>query len=149
MERDIERRLEEVIERRRMELSAVESSDSNDASRAHRLAHNRLLVELPRVSARVAGAVGLLNDRLYDLELSLKVNLADHTPIAEAIYTIGLVGGGEEQPSLVMTVDYMGSVRCMLKSDDHRTLVGSYTVQTLDSVHLMDMLVSLLEAHYH
>jgi hypothetical protein len=37
----------------------------------------------------------------------------------------------------------------MLKSDDHRTLLGSFTVQTLDSVHLTEMLVSLLEAHYH
>ncbi len=148
MERDIERRLEEVIRRRSVELSALDTSH-DDATRARRLAHGRLLVELPRVSARVASAVGLLNDRLYDSELSLKVDLSDHTPIAEAIYTISIVGGGEEQPSLVMTVDYTGSVRCMLKSDDHRTLLGSFTVQTLDSVHLTEMLVSLLEAHYH
>jgi hypothetical protein len=148
VERDIERRLEAVIERRRVELSALEKSD-DDASRARRLAHNRLLVELPRVAARIASVVGLLNDRLFDSELSLKVDLADHTPIAEALYTISLVGGGEEEPSLVMTVDYTGSVRCMLKSDDHRTLLGSYTVQTLDTAHLMEMLVSLLEAHYH
>jgi hypothetical protein len=148
VERDIERRLEEVIERRRAELSAMDTAD-NQASHARRLAHNRLLIELPRVAARIASVVGLLNDRLFDSELSLKVDLADHTPIAEALYTISLVGRAEEQPSLVMTVDYTGSVRCMLKSDDHRMLLGSYTVQTLDSVHLMEMLVSLLEAHYH
>ena len=146
MEKDIERRLEKVIERRRAELSA-EAGD--DASHARRLAHNRLLVELPRVSARIASVIGMLNDRLYDAELSLKVDLADHTPIAEAIYTVTLVGAGEHGPSLVMTVDYTGSVRCMLKRDDHRTLVGSYTVHTLDTVHLTEMLVSLLEAHYH
>ena len=148
MEKDIERRLEGVIERRHAELSAVEKAD-DDASHARRLAHNRLLVELPRVSARVASAVGMLNDRLYDAELSLKVELADHTPIAEAIYTIEVVGADDPWPVLVITVDYTGSVRCMIKSDGKRALVGSYTVQTLDTVHLMDMLVSLLEAHYH
>jgi hypothetical protein len=146
VEKDIERRLEEVIERRRAELS-TEADD--DASHARRLAHNRLLVELPRVSARIASAVGMLNDRLYDAELSLKVDLADHTPIAEAIYTLTVVGASEHGPSLVMTVDYTGTIRCMLKSDGTRTLVGSYTVHTLDSAHLTDMLVTLLEAHYH
>jgi hypothetical protein len=148
VEKDIEQRLEAIIERRRAELSA-EATGRDDASHARRLAHNRLLVELPRTSARIASAVGLLNDRLYDTELSLKVDLADHTPIAEAIYTVSIVGVGEAEPTLVMTVDYTGSVRCMLKRDDHRTLVGSYTVHTLDTVHLMEMLVSLLEAHYH
>jgi len=148
VEKDIERRLEEVIERRRAELSGSEEAH-DDAIRARRLAHNRLLIELPRMSARIASAVGLLNDRLFDSELSLKVDLADHTPIAEAICTISVVGCAEERPTLIITVDYTGSVRCMLRSDDHRTLVGSYTMQTLDSVHLMNMLVSLLEAHYH
>ena len=148
MEEDIEHRLEKVIERRRAELSTLEEAH-DDASLARRLAHNRLLVELPRVSARIAGTVGLLNDRLYDVELSLKVDLADHTPIAEAIYTVSMAGADEARPSLVLTVDYTGSVRCMLQRDGRRTPVGSYTVHTLDSVHLMEMLVSLLEAHYH
>ena len=149
MERDIEHRLEEVIERRRAELSALAVEAHDDVSHARRLAHNRLLVELPRVSGRIASAVGLVNDRLYDVELSLKVDLADHTPIAEAIYTISIVGADEARPALILTVDYTGSVRCMLQRDGRRTLVGSYTVQTLDSVHLMEMLVSLVEAHYH
>jgi hypothetical protein len=147
VEREIDRRLDQVIERRRAELAALDSS-GDDASRARRLAHSRLLVELPRVSARLASAVGLLNDRLFESELSLKVDLVDHIPTAEAIYTVSLVGGGE-QPSLVITVDYVGSIRCILKNDDHRTLLASYTTQTLDSVHLMELLVSLLEAHYH
>ena len=148
MEEDIEHRLEKVIERRRVELSALEEAH-DDASNSRRLAHYRLLVELPRVSGRIASAVGLLNDRLYDAELSLKVGLADHTPIAEAIYTVSIVGADDARPALVLTVDYTGSVRCMLQRDGRRTLVGSYTVHTLDSVHLTEMLVSLLEAHYH
>lgn len=147
MEKDIEQRIQEIIERRRTELSALERAP-DDLSHARRLAHNRLLVELPRLSARIASVVGLLNDRLYDSELSLKVDLADHTPIAEAIYTVDVIGVDEPGPALVITVDYTGSVRCMFKNDGKRTLVGSYTVQTLDTVHLMDMLVSLLEAHY-
>ena len=148
MEEDIERRLEKVIERRRAELSTLAQAH-DDASLARRLAHNRLLVELPRVSARIASTVGVLNDRLYVAELSLKVDLADHTPIAEAIYTVSIVAADEAGPALVLTVDYTGSVRCMLQRDGRRTLVGSYTVHTLDSVRLTEMLVSLLEAHYH
>ena len=148
MEEDIEYRLEKVIERRRTELSGLKHP-ADDPSHARRQAHNRLLVELPRVSARIASAVGLLNDRLYESELSLKVDLADHTPIAEAIYTVSVIGADEPEPALIITVDYTGSVRCMFRSDDKRTLVGSYTFQTLDTAHLMDMLVSLLEAHYH
>jgi hypothetical protein len=148
VEEDIEHRLEAVIERRRQELLALEEAP-DDASNSRRLAHNRLLVEMPRVSARIAGAVGLLNDRLYDAELSLKVDLADHTPIAEAIYTVSIVGADPARPALVLTVDYTGYVRCMLQRNGRRTLVGSYTVHTLDTVHLMEMLVSLLEAHYH
>jgi len=148
VEEDIERRLEKVIERRRAELSTLAQAH-DDASLARRLAHNRLLVELPRVSARIASTVGVLNDRLYVAELSLKVDLADHTPIAEAIYTVSIVAADEAGPALVLTVDYTGSVRCMLQRDGRRTLVGSYTVHTLDSVRLTEMLVSLLEAHYH
>jgi hypothetical protein len=147
VERDIEQRLQEIIDRRRTELSAVERAP-DDLSHARRLAHNRLLVELPRLSARIASVVGLLNDRLYDSELSLKVDLADHTPIAEAIYTVDVIGVDDPGPALVITVDYTGSVRCMFKNEGKRTLVGSYTVQTLDTGHLMDLLVSLLETHY-
>jgi hypothetical protein len=147
MEKDIEQRLAKIIERRRAELSTMEAHD--DASHARRLAHNRLLVELPRVSARIATAVGLLNDRLYESELSLKVDLADHTPIAEAIYTVSLTSADEGRPSLVMTVDHTGSVRCILRSGGKRTLIGSFSVHTLDSARLMELLVTLLEANYH
>ncbi len=146
MESDIENRLTGFIERRRAALLEEGTSDDNP-SHARRLAHNRLLVDLARVSARIATAVGLLNDRLYDADISLKVDLADHTPVAEAIYTVTVVGTDEHTLSLVITADYTGSVRCILKKDGNRTLVGSYKVQTLDSPHLMEMLVTLLEAH--
>jgi hypothetical protein len=145
--KDVERRLEQVIERRRAELSET-AAERDDGSRARRLAHAKLVLELPRVSARISGAVALLNDRLFDSELALEIERANHTPIAEAIYTVGVIGARREDPSLMITIDHTGAIRCILKDDGHRTVLGSYTVQSLDSAHLMDMLVTLLETHY-
>lgn len=100
------------------------------------------------MSASIAGTVALLNDRLSEAELALKIERADHSPIAEAIYTVSVAGAREATPSLIMTVDYTGAIWCMLKDNGRRTILGSYTVQSLDSAHLLDMLVTLLEAHY-
>lgn len=148
MDEHIEKRLASVLERRR-ETQSHDKVDVDDPSHARRLAHNRLIVELPRVSAKITSVVALLNDRLYDAGLWLKVDLADHTPIAEAIYTISVCGSDRETPSLVMTIDYTGSIRCMLKNNGTRTLVRSYAALAMDSEHIMDMIVTLLEAHYH
>lgn len=148
MENDLEHRLLRVINHRRSELARAAIGD-DEAGHARRLAHNRLVLELPRVSAKIASAVAELNDRLYDSEMWLKVDIADHTPIAEAIYTIRLFPLEKEAPSLMITIDYTGSIRCMLKNDGARTLVGSYTVLTLEHRHVIDMLVTLMESHYH
>ena len=148
VEDDLEHRLRGVINRRRTELSGA-GMECDEAGHARRLAHNRLIHELPRVSAKIARAIAELNDRLYDSEICLKVVTAEHTPIAEAIYTIGILGSDNQGPGLIITIDYAGSIRCMLKNAEVRTLVGSYTLLTLDHRHLIDMLVTLLEAHYH
>jgi hypothetical protein len=146
-EQDIDERLTRIVDRRRSELS--ESFVSEDhGGRARRLAHVRLMAELPRVSARIANAVALLNDRLSDYELALQVDIADHTPFAEAKHTVRVVGAREEEPSLVITIDHTGVIRFLLKNGDRRALLGTDTVGSLHSAHVMDMLVTLLEAHY-
>jgi hypothetical protein len=147
MQNNLELRLDNIIARRQAEmLSMSPATDSEGLAR--RIGHMRIVAELPRLSAKIASAVAILNDRLSDVDLWLKVDLVHHTPAAEALYTISLASLSDQPPSLTITVDGSGRLRGLLRNGQTTSLVGSSTVFSADASFVMEMLVRLLETHY-
>lgn len=142
----IEQRLESVITRRQ---TAVLYNRGESIDIGHRIARTRLIGELPRFAAKLSSAVAVLNDRLQDSDIWLKIESADHSPTAEVTFTVNVATAVENQPRLIVTVDPVGNVRTILSGRDTRTLLHGGIIFNLDLAILFDSLVTLLEAHYH
>lgn len=141
-----EERLARVIARRREHVHVETLGD--EPGKARRMAHERIVSELPRLAAKIASAVAVLNDRLLEDSIALKVEFVDHTPASEASYSVLIAGAPEESPALVLTIDHQGVARGMIKTNKARTVLLLSTVFELDIKDLMDMLVTLLETYY-
>jgi hypothetical protein len=147
MDSDLVRRINEVLARRERETAAVVGS-GHQPDRDRRVAHDRVILELPRLASKIGGAVAELNDRIAEGAIRIKFEIADHTPLAEALYTFGVVGRDREGPVLTMSVDYTGKLRSIMRGDEAKSLVEADDIFSIDRSHLMNLLVALLEAQY-
>jgi hypothetical protein len=148
MDAQLEQRLSSVIAKRHMDTLALDLKDA-DPSRQRQIAHNRLTAELHRLSAKVTAAVAELNDRMCDTDIWLNVEHLDHTLTSVKVFVISLVSVVETGPTLVLTVDWTGNLRGMLKSHESRTLLHSFSVFSVTTTDITEMLVTLMESHYH
>jgi hypothetical protein len=147
MDSDLDRRISGILARRERETAAVVGSE-NQPDRDRRAAHDRVIAELPRLAAKICGAVAELNDRIAEGAIRIKFDIADHTPSAEALYTFSVMGRDREGPVLTMSVDYTGKTRSIMRGDEARSLLEADDIFSIDRSHLMNLLVALLEAQY-
>lgn len=143
MDKDIEKRLSKVIERLRIARPGPET----DRERDRRLARERVLSELPYLSARIDDVVAEINDTLNEAGTPLRLVKANHTPFAQAIYSVSIAGTPGFEPVLVVVVDGEGRARAMLERDHHRALLETVDIFDLDKTRLASLAITLLEAH--
>ncbi|MBV8682714.1 MAG: hypothetical protein JO111_07560 [Caulobacteraceae bacterium] len=143
MDEELEKRLASVVDRLQRSPRGAET----ELDRNRRRARERLLSELPRLEARLLDVLAELNDALALANMALRLTKASHTPVAEAVYTVGLSGVREPEPVLVLIVEGLGRVRAMLERDHHRSLVETIDIFDLDKNQLSSLALTLLEAH--
>jgi hypothetical protein len=144
----LEQRISRIIAKRRVETLSI-NLKGDDSSHGRQTAHNILVVELIRFSEKVATAVADLNSRTCNTDIWLRVDRIEHTLTSAKVYNISLAASDEIDTSLVMTVDWTGNLRVMLKSHKVITLLDSRTVFSVSIKDITEMLVTLLECHYH
>ena len=142
MDEELENRLARIVER----LSRPPHGEA-DLDRARRLARERVLGELPRLEARIVDVMAEINDTLGSAGMSLHLAKSNRTPVAEAVYTIGVSGLPQAEPVLVLIAEGQGRVRAMLERDHHRTLMETVDIFELEKNRIASLALSLLEAH--
>lgn len=143
MDEELENRLARVVERLRRSPHGPET----DRDRSRRQARERVLAELPRLELRIVLVLGEFNDTLAATDMALRLTKSNHTPVAEAVYTIGVSGLSDAEPVLVLIAEGQGRVRAMLERDHHRALVETVEIFDLDKARLAGLALILLEAH--
>jgi hypothetical protein len=148
MEFALDRRIAQVIARRRQEMTGPQNeNDSSDRDR--QLAHRRLVSELPRFVSMLTNAVAELNDRIGDAAFWIKLKVCAESPTAEASYTLCVVGARDDAPTLSFNVDFAGTVRALLVTNEVTSHLSSLSIFLVDRNFLMANLVELLEAQFH
>jgi hypothetical protein len=143
VEGEFEKRLARIVDR----LRNAPEPPENPRERERRHARERVLTELPRLAARIGATLAEINDGLADAGMALRLLATDRTPLAEAVYTLGVSGAADFQPVLIIIIDVGGRARVMLERDHHRALLLPTTVFELDKERLADVMLTLLEAH--
>jgi hypothetical protein len=143
MDKEHEQRLARVIER----LRTAHHGSESERERDRRLARERVLAELPHLSGRIDDTVAEINDTLNEAGATLRLVKTNHTPVAQAIYSVSIAGAPNFEPVLVLVVDGEGRARAMLERDHHRSLMETLSVYDLDKAKLADFALSLLESH--
>ena len=143
MDEELENRLARVVER----LRRARQGPETDRDRSRRQARERVLAELPRLESRIASVLAEFNDTLAATDVALRLTKSNHTPVAEAVYTIGANGLPDAEPVLVLIAESQGRVRAMLERDHHRALVETVEIFDLDKARLAGLALILLEAH--
>jgi hypothetical protein len=144
----LEQRLSTIIAKRRLDINTINTL-GNDGNYWRQTAHNILVVEILRLSEKVVAAVAELNDRMRGTDIWLNIAHIEHTLTCEKVYKISLAATEDSAPSLILTVDWDGNLGGLLKSHWARTLLHSYTVFSVSTQDITEMLVTLLECHYH
>jgi hypothetical protein len=143
MDEQLENRLAKAVER----LTRASQGTEAERDRTRRQARERVLAELPRLEARIVDAMGEVNDTLAEAGMALHLAKSNHTPVAEAVYTLGVTGLPHQEPVLVLIAEGQGRVRAMLERDNHRALLETIDIFELDKSRLASLFVTLLEAH--
>ncbi|HEY2048916.1 MAG TPA: hypothetical protein VGH03_06210 [Caulobacteraceae bacterium] len=143
MDEEFEKKLANVVERLRRSQAEGEA----DRDRDRRKARERVLAELPRLESRIRAVMAEINDTLALENMSLRLATSNHSPVAEAVYTISVTGLPYPEPVLMLIAEGQGRVRAMLERDHHRALVESIDVFELDKAKLAHLVLALLEAH--
>lgn len=148
MEPTLAQRIGRVLARRQRERSARESSE-DQSDHGRRLARDRVVAELQRLSSIVENNLAELNDYISEAGVRIICEREDQLASAEVVYTFSVSGFELEGPSLTMSVDYTGALRVLLREHDVRSLILSSTVFSIDDAALMNSLVTLLEAQHY
>jgi hypothetical protein len=143
MDEEFEKKLASVVER----LRRSQGEDGAGRDRDRRKARERVLAELPRLEARIRAVMAEINDTLATEGMALRLATSNHSPVAEAVYTINVTGVPYPEPILVLIAEGQGRVRAMLERDHHRALLESVDAFDLDKAKLAHLVLALLEAH--
>src|SRR5665213_1842380 len=117
-----EERIIQIIARHRR-AAAVRDEATEHPERNRRLAHERVLNELPQFLTRVSSALLELNDRIADANLSIRLKSAEHTPAAEAIYILSVTPTDIDEYELMISVDFTGKIAALLHNGSERKLI--------------------------
>ncbi|HEY1926955.1 MAG TPA: hypothetical protein VGG92_05780 [Caulobacteraceae bacterium] len=143
MDEELENRLAKVVER----LLRSPQGPETERDRARRQTRERVLAELPRLESRIISVMAEFNDTLAATDMGLRMTKSNHTPVAEAVYTVEASGLAGAEPVLVLIAEAQGRVRAMLERDHHRALVDTVDIFDLDKARLAGLVLTMLEAH--
>ena len=116
--------------------------------RERRLAHERVVAELPRLVSRMTRVVVALNDRLGGEGVMVVLSSAEHRMAAEAAYTLGLADDVDADPRLLLSVDWSGTAYAVLTEGETRKAMLICPVFELDDDRLTELVLGLLEARF-
>jgi hypothetical protein len=135
-------RLERVIEARRRQLS------EQQAHRSHRAERDRIVAEIPRLLAKLTGAVGEINDQLSETDVVLALTPHDRQYAAESSFRVGITDQDSTDAYLDIAIERSGRVHALIGRDGHKRGLAEADLFSVSRETMIDWLVDLLETRY-
>ena len=143
MEQALEQRIHKALERRERDRQTGAEVESPEL-RELRLAHDRVVAEIPGALERLSGAIDEMNDTVSESGVHFSLSTVDELHTIEASFHVAI--WPFEDRELVFNVSHDGKLIVLLGTRQSRVRMNARDIRHADRAFFLDALVSLLEA---
>jgi hypothetical protein len=143
MEQALEARIHKALQRRERDRQTSVEVESPEL-RELRIAHDRVVAEIPAALERLSSAIDEMNDAVSESGVHFSLSTVDELHTIEASFHVAV--WPSEDRELVFNVSHDGKLIVLLGTRQSRVRMNARDMRQADRAFFLDALVSLLEA---
>jgi hypothetical protein len=143
MDQAFEERIHKALDRRERDRRLTEENESPEV-RELRVAHDRVVAEIPGALERLSAAIDEMNDAVSPSGVHFSLSAVEELHTIEASFHVAIWPSDDRE--LVFNVSHDGKLIVLLGARQSRLRINARDIRQADRAFFLDAMVSLLEA---